>query len=100
MSEAELERLCRENWQPYAEDQNGFERRKKIRAEHDLKYEAAKTKKDAAIQRAMKKFNTEVENLKVEREEALSTLEESVSVRMVKGRVWGPAFGELRVFTF
>lgn len=96
-SEYELELLCRENWQPFAEDHMGHERRAKIRAENELKYNEAKTKKDAAIQRAIKKFNTEAEKLKSEKEESLKVLEETVSQRMVKGRVWGPAFGELRV---
>lgn len=100
LSEAELEALCRQNWHPpqqHVVDPSGYERRAKIRAEHDAKFNTARTKRDAAIAKAHKKYHADVEALNGEREESLRVLEGEVGPRREKKEAFWLPLERLRV---
>ncbi|PVH81445.1 hypothetical protein DL98DRAFT_587361 [Cadophora sp. DSE1049] len=97
LSEAELADILVANYTPFDPDRNGYDRRAKIRAEHDVKLDEARKKKDTAIARAVTKYNTEVDKLKVEREAKYEELESDLSARREKDQRWNPAFARLKV---
>ncbi|KAH7391284.1 hypothetical protein BKA64DRAFT_746849 [Cadophora sp. MPI-SDFR-AT-0126] len=96
LSEAELADILVANYTPFEPDRNGYDRRAKIRAEHDVKFDEARKKKDTAIAKATTKFNTEVDKLKVEREGELQELESDLQARREKDQRWNPAFARLK----
>ncbi|KAK0118031.1 hypothetical protein ONS95_012341 [Cadophora gregata] len=96
LSEEQLADILFANCTPFEPDRNGYDRRAKIRAEHDVKLDEARKKKDSAIARALTKYNTEVDKLKVEREGKYCDLESDLSARREKDQRWNPAFARLK----
>ncbi|KAL2063289.1 hypothetical protein VTL71DRAFT_5094 [Oculimacula yallundae] len=96
LSEAELADILFANYIPPQTDGPAFQRRAKIKAEHDVKLDEAKAKKDAAMKRLIAKYNNEVDKLKVERDGKFEELDRELTSKQEKSRLWNPAFTRLK----
>ncbi|CZT47137.1 uncharacterized protein RSE6_07667 [Rhynchosporium secalis] len=96
LSEVELEDILFANYMPPQSEGSRLQRRMKIKAEHDVGVDVARSKKEASMKRLFAKYDIEVDKLRIERDEKLVGLDRELGPKQEKSRHWFPAFNRLR----
>lgn len=97
LTEAQLEKVLRENFVPRHSDMN--QRRENIRDEYTLALEQSTKKRDEAIETAGAKWEDDNDKAKKERDAKLGELDQKEKGNKEKRRRWGPALRKLKVCT-
>jgi hypothetical protein len=97
LTEADLEKICRDNYTPYGGAKALIEKRATILDEYNLKSECFAQKRDAAIEKIQKKYSSELSTARKERNNVLESINLQIKESDAKQKQFCPAFNLLKV---
>jgi len=98
LTEAELERILRDNYLPRENDPTGRDRHTTIMTEYNVKLREVRNKRDEVITKAETKYKKDAAKLSKEKDDKLNELEKEVAPKREKRKNWAIAFKELEVY--